>query len=111
MSVAAAMVAALVTAGPAPTASAVNRVPCGDRHDLVEVVWHTGGNQYANRDCGANRGTLVGGSDVWVNSISTGNNVVEFADFNGAVIRIGKWRTGLWTVASHGFHQDPLDRR
>jgi len=90
-----AAVAASLVVG-APSAFAINSVPC-DRPDYLSVYFHSSaGNNYHN--CYANAGTVEWGLRFWVTRIETGNNRVQWwGDGRWQPAEpINKWTVFLW---------------
>jgi Streptomyces killer toxin-like. len=73
---------------PAAPAHAINSVPC-NRHDYLKITGHYGNNPRRVQFCFANAGTVP--LNLWVDQFSTGNNDIEYLDFNGQKIRIRRW--------------------
>jgi len=88
-SIGAATLAALFAVNlPAVPAHAINSVPC-NRSDYLKITGHYGGTRRPIQYCYANAGTAFVG--LWVDQFSTGNNDIEYLDYNGAKIRIRRW--------------------
>lgn len=82
-----ALAAAFTMAGPAGTASAIDKVQCNPDAQFLKI-WSHSGNR-TSVDCYANRGkTDFGG--WWMDKISTGNNDVKYYDVNGDVVRVNR---------------------
>lgn len=84
--------ASALAASTAPSAPAVNRVPCG--HSGFLQIWGHYGGSFGHPDkdfhyCFANAGShKMGGA--WVTQISTGNNFITYHDCNGTNVDIRK---------------------
>ena len=84
----AALAAIFVVNLPVGPAHAINIVDCGGRTDLLKFTGHDGWPATRVR-CYANKGTMA--VRLWADQISTGNNDIEYLDYNGAKVRIKRW--------------------
>lgn len=76
---------AMTVALPVGSAAAINNLQCGDRTDLVKVVYNDG----RAMTCFANAGVM----DLnlpYVTQVSSGNNKVRFVS-NGETVSMDKW--------------------
>ncbi|TDC06649.1 oxidoreductase [Nonomuraea longispora] len=85
----AALAAVFAASLPVGAAHAINIVDCGNRTDLLKFTGHDGAWPATRVRCYANKGTLS--VRLWADQISTGNNDIEYLDYNGAKVRIKRW--------------------
>lgn len=107
----AALIAAVVTAGVLNpgTAAAITDVPCFSR-DLVILKMHYSGDSDSKYYCYINKGEVRWGDGWWVDSIWTGDNIVQWhGDGRWQPAKpLGKWTTMRWPNHPGGVRMDGL---
>ncbi|WP_394939046.1 beta/gamma crystallin domain-containing protein [Psychromicrobium sp. YIM B11713] len=92
-SVVAGAVLVAVPAVGASTASANEVGNCFDKN-YVHLYWHSDFNVYGE-SCYANRGNNDINA-VWADRITTGNNNIQYRDFNGSYVDIDAYHDVSW---------------